>query len=296
MSASAGPRTDLYDDEISLYDLWDVIERRIAVLISVSLGTLMLGVGYAVSAPVKYEYRSGVELPQIFSGGEFANVVTQERAIARLEDVLIPQQREQRLGDDEAPVPRVVARARGTDSSLVLMSTGTRDEVGRVAQLHEGVIEALSGWLAPRYEQALAAKLRPLINRAEALDAQIEQLQGDLNILYASLGQGDGFTSLILAQQIGDLLRQLSSLRTTRVDIASSIENTQSLSQDIERTFVAVRSTEPVGKSRALIVALSVVLGGALGLFAVLVWEFVSNARRRRGAAVSKSEDRAHGA
>ena len=269
-----------YDDEISLYELWDVLMRRLPVLLGVAVLTVVLGVVYALMQPVEYEYRSGVDLPRVYSEG-FTEVVSQDLAIARLEDVLIPQQRDQLFGDEERG-PRVRVSGHGSDYSLILESTSTRDTAERVSDLHERVIVALAEWLAPRFDQSLASSLRPLHNRIAVLDEQIELLQGDLNTLYERLGEGDDIAGLIVAQQIGDIRRELSRLRSSRTDAASSAETVEAMSRDTEQTFLAGESEDPVGAGRSLIVALSVVLGGMLGLFAAFFWEFVSNARNRR--------------
>ncbi|WP_018950671.1 Wzz/FepE/Etk N-terminal domain-containing protein [Thioalkalivibrio sp. ALMg11] len=280
MNDPAGPQSRPYDDEISLYELWDVLVRRLPVLLGVAVLTVVLGVAYAMMQPVVYEYRSGVDLPRVYSEG-LMDVVSQDMAIARLDDVLIPQQRDALFGDEERG-PGVRVSARGSDYSLILESTSTREAAEHVADLHEGVIAALAEWLAPRFEQSLATNLRPLNNRIEVLDEQIALLQEDLNTLYERLGEGEDITGLIVAQQIGDLRRELAELRTQRVDARSSAETVQAMSRDTEQTFLAGESDSPVGAGRSLIVALSVVLGGMLGLFAAFFWEFVSNARSRR--------------
>lgn len=269
-----------YDDEISLYDLWDVLARRLPVLLGVAVLTIVLGVVYALMQPVQYEYRSGVDLPRVYSEGLY-NVVSQEMAVARLDDVLIPEQREEFFGGEERG-PRVRVSAHGSDHSLILESTSTRDAADRVADLHAAVIAALSDWLEPRFERSLSSSLRPLNNRIEVLDEQIDLLQEDLNTLYDRLGEGDDVAGLIVAQQIGDLRRELSRLRSARVDAESSAETVEALSRNTEQTFLASESENPVGPGRSLIVALSVVLGGMLGLFAAFFWEFASNARQRR--------------
>ncbi|WP_018880494.1 Wzz/FepE/Etk N-terminal domain-containing protein [Thioalkalivibrio sp. ALE30] len=280
MNDPAGPQARPYDDEISLYDLWDVLMRRLPVMLGVAVLTVALGVVYALFQPVEYEYRSGVDLPRVYSSG-LTNVVSQEMATARLEDVIIPQQRDALFGGEERG-PRVRVSAHGSDYSLILESASTREAAEHVANLHDKIITDLAEWLTPRFEQSLATSLRPHRNRIEVLDEQIAILQEDLDTLYARLGEGDEIAGLIVAQQIGDIRRELSRLRSSRTDAASNAETIEAMSRDTEQTFLAGESDTPVGAGRSLIVALSVVLGGMLGLFAAFFWEFVSNARSRR--------------
>lgn len=269
-----------YDDEISLYDLWDVLVRRVVVLVGVAVLTVVLGVVYALMQPIQYEYRSGADLPRVYSEG-FYNVVSQDMAIARLDDVVIPEQREQMFGGEQRG-PRVRVSAHGSDYSLILESTSTREAAERVSELHAAVITALADWLEPRFERSLASSLRPLHTRIEALDEEIELLQEELNVLSGRLGEGNDVAGLIVAQQVGDIRRELSRLRSARVEAESRAETVEAMSRNTEQTFLASESENPVGPGRSLIVALSVVLGGMLGLFAAFFWEFVANARSRR--------------
>ena len=283
MNDPAGAQHHPYDDEISLYDLWDVLMRRLPVLLGVAVLTVIAGVAYALVQPVEYEYRTGVDLPRVFSGS-MENVVSQDMAIARLEDVLIPRQRSE-LFEGEERGPRVNVRGHGSDYSLVLESTSTREGAENVAELHEAVARALSDWLQPRYERSLSGSLRPQENRVAELGSQIALLREDLDSLYERLDEEREVTGLIVAQQIGDIRRDLARLRTARVDAQSQVETIEAMSRDTELTYLVSESDSPVGPGRSLIVALSVVLGGMLGLFAAFFSEFVSNARSRRSEA-----------
>ncbi|WP_018995126.1 hypothetical protein [Thioalkalivibrio sp. ALJ2] len=279
MQEPDGRQSHAYDDEISLYELWDVLVRRLPVLLTVGALTIVSGVVYAVMQPLMYEYRSGVDLPTVYAE-ESVNVVSQEMAIAWLEDVLVPLHRRE-LFDGKQEIPDVHVSEHGSGFSLMLESTSTREAAHRVSDLHQEIIAELSVWLDPRFERFLSSTLKPLNNRIDVLDEQIETLGDELQLLYERLGDGDDVAGLIVAQQIGDVRRELSSLRSDRADAQSKAETVQEMSRNTEQTFIAAESEDPVGPGRSLIVALSVVLGGMFGLFAAFFWEFVSNARRR---------------
>ncbi|WP_018866790.1 MULTISPECIES: Wzz/FepE/Etk N-terminal domain-containing protein [unclassified Thioalkalivibrio] len=287
MTDSAGPQARPYDDEISLYDLYDVVMRRLLLILGVAVLTVVLGAVYAFMQPVEYEYRSGVDLPGVYS--ELANeaspgtvdVVSRGKVIERLEDVLIPQQRAA-LDHGQQGAPAVRVTAEGSEYSLTLTSKSTRDRANQVADLHRQVVAALSEWLGVRFDESLAASLRPHYSRMELLDEQIAILQDDLDELRERLDEREDVAGLIMAQRVSDIRRELAELRKQRVDARSKAETIQAMSREMEETFVARESDSPVGPGRSLIVALSVVLGGMLGLFAAFFWEFVSNARSRR--------------
>ena len=275
-------RVDHQDDEISLYDLWDVLVRRLPVLVSVAVLVTVAGFAYAMMQPVEYRYRSGLELPQVYhpeSG--LQPVIATEAVIATLEDVIIPSQRQQLFGDSAAGAGVSVVE-RGGEQSLVLESTNQPANADAVAALHEAIITALAERLLPRYQRWLAVSAEPFENRITMYDEQIDVLQRQLDTLNERVEEADGVTTLIFAQQLGDLRREMSELRRHRVDAHSTLAAIREASHGTEQLFVANESDSPVGTGRSLIVALSVVLGGMLGLFTAFFWEFVSNARSRR--------------
>ncbi|MFV8836434.1 hypothetical protein ACNSTU_15845 [Aquisalimonas sp. APHAB1-3] len=275
-------RVDRHDDEISLYDLWDVLVRRFPVLVSVALLVVVAGFAYAMMQPVEHRYRSGLELPRVYhpeSG--LQTVIPRETAIATLEDVIIPSQRERLFGDRAGGAGAQVIE-RGGEHGLALETTSQPANANAVAALHEAIIAALDDRLASRYERWLAVSAEPFENRIAMYDEQIDVLQVQLDTLNERVEGADGVTTLVFAQQLGDLRREMTELRRHRVDAQSTLTAIRDASHGTEQLFVANESDSPVGTGRSLIVALSVVLGGMLGLFAAFLTEFVSNARARR--------------
>ena len=271
------------DDEISLYDLWDVLVRRLPVLIGVGALVTLAGLAYALMQPSEYQYRSGLDLPRAYDPDKGLNVVvSRQSAIAALEDVVIPEQRG-RLFSDEERGPRVEVRERGAEHSLVLQSSSTPERAERVARLHEAVIESLSERIeGGDYERHLSALIRPYENRRTMLEEQIDVLASELASLNNRLDGADGVGSLVVAQQSGDIRRELAELRSRRVDADSAIESIRANSHGTEQRFLASESETPSGPGRTLIMALTVVLAGMLGVFSAFFWEFISNARRSR--------------
>ena len=270
------------DDEISLYDLWDVLVRRLPVLIGVGALVTLAGLVYALTQPVEYQYRSGLDLPRVYDPEDGLEVVvSRQSVIATLEDVVIPEQRQRLFGDEERG-PRVEVLERGGEHSLVLQSGSAPERAERMARLHEAVIEAVSERVEGAHERRLTATVRPYENRRAMLDEQIDVLTSELASLNNRLDGADGVSSLVVAQQLGDIRRELAELRSRRVDADSAIESIRATSHGTEQTFLASESENPTGPGRSLIMALTVVLGGMLGLFSAFFWEFVSNARRYR--------------
>ncbi|SEO80502.1 Wzz/FepE/Etk N-terminal domain-containing protein [Aquisalimonas asiatica] len=271
-----------HDDEISLYDLWDVLVRRFPVMLGVGAVVALAGLAYALTQPVTYDYRTGIDLPRVYHQEDGMRlVVSADAAIARLEDVIIPAQRGELFGDEEGG-PRVRVVERGGEHSIMLESSSTRERRDRVERIHEAVAEDLSGQFEGRYEQWVTSMVRPHENRVAMLEEQLSMLEEQLSNLSGRLDGADGVSSLVIAQQMGDLRREMGELRRDRVEASSVMEIIQNTSHGTELAFLSSESETPTGAGRSLIVALSVVLGGMLGLFAGFFWEFVSNARARQ--------------
>ena len=277
------PERHAADDEISLYDLWDVLVRRLPVLIGVGALVTLAGLVYVLMQPVEYQYRSGLDLPRVYHPEHGLDVVVSRQSmVAILEDVVIPEQRERLFGDEERG-PRVDVLERGGEHSLALQSSSTPERAERVARLHEAVIESLSERIeGGDYERHLSALIRPYENRRTMLEEQIDVLASELASLNNRLDGADGVGSLVVAQQSGDIRRELAELRSRRVDADSAIESIRATSHGTEQRFLASESETPSGPGRTLIMALTVVLAGMLGVFSAFFWEFISNARRSR--------------
>ena len=276
------PEHHVADDEISLYDLWNVLVRRLPVMIGVGGVVVLAGLVYALMQPVEYQYRSGLDLPRVYDPEDgLSVVVARQSVIATLEDIVIPEQRQGLFGDEERG-PRVNVVERGGDHSLVLESGSTPERAERVSRLHEAIIESLAERLEGDYERRLSVSVGPYENRRTMLDEQIDVLTSELASLNNRLDGADGVSSLVVAQQLGDIRRELAELRSRRVDADSAVESIRGTSHGAEQTYLASESENPTGPGRTLIMALTVVLGGMLGLFSAFFWEFVSNARRYR--------------
>lgn len=272
------------DDEISLYDLWDILARRLPVLLAVAVLTIAGGFAYALMQPVQYEYRTGIELARVHTGGGSGTpelVVSSVASQARLEDVIIPELRREYFGGEERG-PRVQVRERGGDHGLMLQSTAEPRYADRVAEFHQVVVRTLSEEHEGHFQRAVNASTSRFEARAEVLGEQLDFLERQLRELSEKLTTDDGVAGLIIAQQMGDIRREMSDVRVAYTDARTAVQTIRDTSQGTELSFLASQSDEPVGARRALIAALSIVLGGMLGLFIAFFVEFVANARRYR--------------
>ena len=274
-----------YDDEISLYDLWDVLVRRLWVMVLVFVLVVAGGATYAFTQPTVYEYRSGIELARVATDeSDGPRLVTdRDAAIALLEDVIIPDQREA-LAEAGEEAPRVSLSERGSSHVVQLRTTAQPENVGVVRSLHESITAALAEEQAPRLEQALTSRLRPLESRKARLQEHIALLDELREEIAEKTDLEDTIQSLIASQQISDIRRERAEALNDLEETRATMENLQQLSNETRLDYVVQRSENQVGTPKRLTLALSIVLGGMLALFGAFIVEFVVNAHRRRKA------------
>jgi len=285
-SAAPYPR---YDDEISLYDLWDVLARRRMVILVMLVLTTAAGAAYAWMTPHVYEYRSGIEVGHIYrgeavTGNRHRLIESPEATAARLHDVIIPAIRHEQ-STPERRAPRVSVQVRSANDSLLLTSTARADQREAVEHLHAAIADALVQHQQPRYDREFNLVLRQVQVQAEALaeELAVEQVLAEtLETRDQSLTSDSGIVALADAQRLADLRRSLSEKRSHLARIQTTMDGINEASIITHLSFLASRSEEPVGVGRSVILVLSIVLGAMSGVFMAFFWEFVSNARQRR--------------
>lgn len=278
--AADGPYSE--SDEISLVDLWLVLTRRKWVILGITVLCLALGLGYALRKPVVYDYRTVIELAGVHGGPESEGlelVSPREGSIGFLQNVIIPAQRERLFGEEENG-PRVDVEKPGSDYSLMIKSTANPKNADQVKELHQGIVEALEKKHAPVIEKRIDVTAKPFKARAEMLQEQINMLQEQLQRLSSRSHDVNSISSLVYAQQMGDVREELAEARVKLTDAKSAVETIREKSRPTRINFLAAESEDPVGTSKALIGALSLVLGLMAGVFGAFFLEFLGHAKK----------------
>lgn len=267
-----------HDDEISLVDLWLVLVRRKWVVFGIAFVFIAAGFWYASSIPVRYEYRTGIELGRIFSKPETGVLLTsREGSVALLEDVIIPSQRKSLFNGEKIPL-RVNVSVRGDTHHLVLRSVVEPEYVRQVKRLHQAVAMDLSENHSYLLERDVSLRVKPLDSRAEMFQSQISVLEKQL-VLLSSRSHDNDLFSLIDAQQMADIRRELAGIRVKLTDTLSEAEAIKKASHGTRIRFIGIQSEDPVGASGRLIVALFLALGGMAGVFGAFFSEFLAVAK-----------------
>lgn len=278
-----------YEDEISLIDLALVLMRRKWAALGVFLVCAAFGTVYALMQPLQYEYRTGVELARVHSGSwplehtesnqEYSLVSSQKDSIDLLQKGIIPDKRKSVL-DDKNFAMQVRATKGQKDDKLQLVTVGHPKHEKKIEALHKKIVEAFKQMQTQVLERELVSRIAPLQARLDLLQENIATLQEQLKVLKNYPQEGDSISELFLATRIADLRRELAQSRLDKSDAESAMHIVRESSHGTQIDYLAVESENPVGTSRQLIVALSLVLGLMLGVFAAFFVEFAAKARQ----------------
>lgn len=228
-------------DEISLVDLAVIFVRRRRIFYAVMLVCTLAGVAYALIADSTYRYTSLIQGAMVASDQP---LTAPPALIATLKARWLPETKA-RYESENGQLPFDVAFENPEDTSLVQIST---EAGGNQADLVNRIHSAL-------VDQVVEDQSAGLDERRSQLESQIESMSD----LIVSLKR-DGVTRDALASAVdrkANLQIELSSL------------------QSAKKMVVARQSSETTGPRRVLIIALSVVLGMILGVFAVFFTEFL---------------------
>lgn len=177
----------LPDDEISLYDLWAVLERRWHILVGVALVVILLGLVYALTRETTHEYRSAIEIGTLETqDGEEELIEAPGNVRARLVNAIIPSV-QARMAENFQDVPDVdVSGGDGEDASNVIVLTSTapppRSDV--VNKLHSRVLDQLTA----AHDELIGSRREALKRERSSLEAELGLLQ-DERMIEARRGQ-----------------------------------------------------------------------------------------------------------
>lgn len=266
---------------MSLFDIWVAVTRRKLVIGVLVVGSMAIGLVYALFAPRIYEYTTIIEIGTRYLGGRIELVESIETARAKLTDGYIAQTlREHVTKSNDMERYQIRVDVPKNSQVLILASKGTAENEATYVALHETIThrlrvdhlrvqEALRKDLETRLElqQRSLAELR---QQASLFDAQLKRLEGKREIPVRELSY---LTTLRLADNQRAQAEIVALIDSVRLQLATMRE-TQAL-------VSPMRSFDPVGVSKEMIVIFSAVIGLILGFVVALFIEFTRKARER---------------
>lgn len=248
------------DDEISLYELWDVLVRRKIIVLAVSLLVAIAATVYVLTKSPIYQATATVEIGQIgLPNGRYSY-------LEKPQDIAFRMNR--KLG---VQVTVGKSHRKQTIAFLSLTRTANKPEatiepikkvidiiLSRHAQIYEKLSIHSSG-----YEQAIETQLK-------AIDDQEAQIQ--------KIKKHTKNENMLL------LLSEERKLQTRKVQLQKAIFQLELATDNTLTSVMAapVIPTKPIKSRKKLVITLGVVLGLFLGVMAAFVWEFFTQARLRQ--------------
>ena len=245
------PRPHGYDDEISLVDLASILVKRWKAMAVIFAVIVLAALAYALMMPRTYSYTS---LYGVAEQGPDDALEAPEALVAKAQNLYLGPETRKLLAsvDSELEVlPFATSIANPAKTLLVSVSSeADENDVKLVEQLHNDVLARLQNGQKTRVE-----------NRKKSLQRQLDDAQATLNAARKS-------NSLGAAEIVASLMGRIASLQNSLADIREG-----------EVSQAAVRSLEPTGTSRKLILALGIVLGGLLAVMGAFFMQFAGLVR-----------------
>lgn len=240
-------------DEISLVDLALILIRRKIMIAVIFFSIVALGVVTAWLTPKSYTFSTSIETGSRVIDGTVIPFEAPEPLLAKMQNVFIPQTlNEQRQSNPEDKKQyKIIARIPKSSVIIVLEIKGTEDKADLMTTLLQKITrQAVQDH--KRIHDAVKNSLIALKKRSEteliSLGAKGDSLEGKTQILH---------------ENIEIYQSQLANLRNTR------------------EILPPMRSIEPTGTSRKLIMIIAIFAGVFLGVFSAFFAEFIAKVKER---------------
>ncbi|MEX0385327.1 Wzz/FepE/Etk N-terminal domain-containing protein [Spiribacter pallidus] len=284
------------DDEISLYELWDILQRRRMVVIITTAVIALASAVFALSREPVYEMEAIIEIGEVpgrvvetasNAAGGMELLTATKTAVTRINEIIIPQLRE---------------RDSFLDAGFAEVTAAIADDEGGLLRLSAEVVDAEK---APTraFMDAVIAELVQVHDaewqtKAETLDVRIQrlqQLQERIDERYSQTASGpdderregvaegaSGETPRLQEVIVSLMARQMENLWAVE-DRLMVLDGLRAEAGPTKVQRPPTASDEPVSSGPEQIIAIGAVLGLMLGVFAAFFAEFLVNARAQRG-------------
>ncbi|QEA39586.1 lipopolysaccharide biosynthesis protein [Pistricoccus aurantiacus] len=241
-----------HNDEISLVDLAKILVRRWKAMAVIFAVVVIAALIYALLMPRTYSY---ISLYSVAEQGPDMALESPAAVVAKAQNLYLgPETRELLASTDSEKItlPFETEIKNPTETLLIaLASEANEDDAGIVEQLHGNLLARLK-----EGQQALVER------RREALKRQLRDAQESLKVAQQSESPSAAEITTSLMERIANLKNALEELRGGEV------------------SQTAVKSLEPTGTGRKLILVMAIVLAGLLAIMGAFVIQFISLVRK----------------
>lgn len=246
-------RPNGYDAEISLVDLAKILVKRWKAMAIIFTLIVLGALAYTLMVPRTYSY---ISLYEVAEQGPGSALEAPETLVAKTRNLYLgPETRKLLSTLDSEPEVLPFETSIGNPEKTLLVSLSTEaaeSDMSLVEQLHNSVLVRLMDGQHARVE-----------HRRKSLEQQISDAEESLDAIQVSNG-----TSLGSSEVIASLMDRVARLK-------NSLENIQ----EGEVLQAAVKSLEPTGIGRKLVLMLAVLLGGFLAVMGAFFMQFAELVR-----------------
>jgi len=299
-------------DEISLFDLWEVLLRRRGLLALVFGACVGLALLYGLARPEAFQYSAAVSAGRVPGDGGFAPVQSAQALRVEAEEAHIPAVlRSEQVPEELRGQTTITASLPDSGDLVVLRAEGPAAR----SELYLGLLQAVAERLAGAYrepfeaastglherirelEQAreielaraseAGARLQAIEARQEALQGQIIDLRERLEAapqapaLQQALNRALELRDLVLPERFRQAQAERYQAERAAAQALREIQTSRSQLSALRPVGLLdppSRSLRPAGPGLAVILALGAVLGAMLAVFAAFGAEFVRRA------------------
>jgi uncharacterized protein involved in exopolysaccharide biosynthesis len=272
------PRSADSDDEISLWEIIETLQRRWKTVVVFTLGGPLLALVVGLAWPKQYEATALIQVARVgnlqaaISGGASLTsaVESNAAAIQRLQSDAFVSRLAKRL---QVPVSIKATEPKGTGLISLAVQAPSQANAERAATLALGLLAEVHS----EQVKGAVASLNQSLESTKQEAARTTALLKDLLVKTNQMSRLDPAVAVMLGQMQGQLLSQQSALseRQLRLELALSPLNTNQ-TQSIE---AIVGSTGPVVPKLRMVVLLALISGGFLGVLVALMQQAWQNRR-----------------
>lgn len=258
------------DDEINLLELWQILVRRKALILTCFILCLAAGAAFAfLKAPV-YEASVKLRIGQV--QGNAGQLENAEELSARIlaqygEDVAEGIKRDR-------PFITKASVQKGVSTTLQLTAEGDTPE--DAARLLDAAVRGVQKAHTTMFED----NLKPIAERLKSLDEQRQALQQqyvDLTQLAEQLKDRDSVQASLVMLERGPITNSINQQDAERLRLSQQLTPPQTRPTELIGEITA--PAKPSKPKKALVLALAAVLGAMGGVMLAFVTEFVAKAK-----------------
>ena len=241
------------DDEISLIDLAMVLVRRKKMIVITIIFFIALSVIFALLTPKSYTFSTSIEIGSQTVGGTIKSFESPQTLLAKMQHVFIPQvlSKQRQAAPDNKEKYSIKASIPKSSTLIVLETKGAEEKTDLMTKLlHNITQEAIHDH--QRIYNAVKKNLLALKKQSNA----------ELTTLNSAKNQSSEARRL-LRSKIEVYETELANLRNTR------------------EILPPMKSVEPTGISRKLIVIIAAFAGIFLAIFSAFLAEFIAAVKEK---------------